>query len=136
MIRLVGSIFVFAAGGCVWYLRRRERQERGRILSDLTAALAEMETAIRLERTPLPTLLMRLAEGREPKNAALFLAAARSLPGGNALPDSVETGGGGPAAARRGTSKQLFHLAEACGQAMKSAFVKQLHLLVKNCNPA
>ena len=82
MIRLVGSIFVFAAGGCVWYLRRRERQERGRILSDLTAALAEMETVIRLERTPLPMLLTRLAEGREPKNAALFLAAARSLRAG------------------------------------------------------
>ena len=64
MIRLVGSIFVFAAGGCVWYLRRRERQERGRILSDLTM------------------LLTRLAEGREPKNAALFLAAARSLRAG------------------------------------------------------
>lgn len=82
MIRLMGSIFVFAAGGCVWYLRRRERQERGRILSDLTAALAEMETAIRLERTSLPMLLTRLAEGREPKNAALFLAAARSLRAG------------------------------------------------------
>lgn len=101
MIRLMGSIFVFAAGGCVWYLRRRERQERGRILSDLTAALAEMETAIRLERTSLPMLLTRLAEGREPKNAALFLAAARSLRR-ERLPDSVETGGGGPAAAGGG----------------------------------
>lgn len=72
MIRLAGSIFVFAAGGCVWYLRRRERQERGRILSDLTAALAEMEMTIRLERMPLPTLLMRLAEGREPKTPRCF----------------------------------------------------------------
>lgn len=72
MIRLVGSIFVFAAGGCVWYLRRRERQERGRILSDLTAALAEMETVIRLERTPLPMLLTRLAEGESRKTPRCF----------------------------------------------------------------
>ena len=107
MIRLVGSIFVFAAGGCVWYLRRRERQERGRILSDLTAALAEMETVIRLERTPLPMLLTRLAEGREPKNAA-----ARSLRAGTpcltAWRQAVED-----LPLPEGDKQALFHLAEA-----------------------
>lgn len=66
------------------------------------SGLAEMETAIRLERTSLPMLLTRLAEGREPKNAALFLAAAMSLRAGTpcltawrqAAEDPAAAGGG------------------------------------------
>ena len=38
MTKLLGSLCVFAAGGMVWYLRRKERRSRRTLLADLIAA--------------------------------------------------------------------------------------------------
>ena len=81
MTKLLGSLCVFAAGGMVWYLRRKERRSRRTLLADLIATLDGVETGIRLTRTPLPRLLAQAAE-RGGAAAAFFKAVSRGLTAG------------------------------------------------------
>ena len=81
MTKLLGSLCVFAAGGMVWYLRRKERRSRRTLLADLIAALDGVETGIRLTRTPLPRLLAQAAE-RGGAAAAFFKRVSRGLTAG------------------------------------------------------
>ena len=85
MMKLLGSLCVFVAGGMVWLFRRQERQKKRRLLSDLIAALGQMETEIRLARIPLPRLLKRLAEGRGEETRAFFQDASKGLEAGETL---------------------------------------------------
>ena len=79
MSALAGSLCLLAAGGLVWRCQHTARQRRRDTLADLTAALERLGEEIRLARTPLPTLLERLAGDCRPDAAALFTAAARAI---------------------------------------------------------
>lgn len=82
MMKLMGSLCVFAAGGIAWYLQRREEQRKRLVLAELTAALRQMETEIRLARTALPQLLEQLAEGRCKEVSAFWMSVSRDLTAG------------------------------------------------------
>ena len=85
MMKLLGSLCVFAAGAMAWYCQRQERRNRRRLLAELIAALSRMETEIRLARIPLPRLLKRLAEGCGEETRAFFQDASRGLEAGETL---------------------------------------------------
>lgn len=61
MVRLCGSICIFAGCGYAWYLQwtQRRRQRNARI--ELLSALRTMEQEIRSRQTPIPHLAQRLA---------------------------------------------------------------------------
>ena len=61
MLKLLGSLCILAAGGMAWMDRRRTFRQTLETLTELLAALEEMEGAIRLERLPMPRLLSRAA---------------------------------------------------------------------------
>ena len=82
MMKLLGSLCVFAAGTMAWYVQRQERRNRRNRLGELIAALDRMETEIRLARTPMPRLLERLAAERHGETAAFLAAVSRGLKGG------------------------------------------------------
>lgn len=82
MMKLLGSLCVFAAGAMAWYVQRQERRNRRNRLGELIAALDRMETEIRLARTPMPRLLERLAAERHGETAAFLAAVSRGLKGG------------------------------------------------------
>ena len=73
MMKLLGSLCVFAAGTMAWYVQRQERRNRRNRLGELIAALA---------RTPMPRLLERLAAERHGETAAFLAAVSRGLKGG------------------------------------------------------
>ena len=79
MMKLLGSLCVFAAGAMAWYVQRQERRNRRNRLGELIAALDRMETEIRLARTPMPRLLERLAAERHGETAAFLAAVSRGL---------------------------------------------------------
>ena len=82
MIKLLGSFCVFAAGGIVWSVRRRERRKQRLLLSELIAALGRMETEIRLTRMCLPQLLKLLAAERCREVSAFLTAVSQGLAAG------------------------------------------------------
>ena len=82
MIKLLGSLCVFAAGAMAWYCQRQERRNRRRLLAELIAALGRMEMEIRLARTPLPRLLGRLAAERRGTAAAFLRTVSHGLTAG------------------------------------------------------
>ena len=85
MMKLLGSLCVFAAGAMAWYVQRQERRNRRKLLGELIAAMGRMETEIRLARTPLPRLLERLAAERHGEAAAFWAAVSRGLKAGEPL---------------------------------------------------
>lgn len=84
MIKLMGSVCVFWAGGMVWYRQRRERRRKRLLLAELAAALDRMETEIRMERTPLPRLFQKLSQDRDGPLSELFGGSARAMVSGEA----------------------------------------------------
>ena len=81
MIKLVGSLCVLFAGGSVWWLQHQEQRRRRQVLAELASTLERMETAIRLNRTPLLPLFRQAARGRCHEVSQLFersAAAGRS----------------------------------------------------------
>ena len=108
MRALAGSLWVLAAGFLVWRSRREVRRRRRNALADLTAALERLEEEIRLVRTPLPTLLEKLARDCRPDAAALFTGTARAA-----------RTGGDPVFAWRAASEAL-PLAEEDREALRS----------------
>lgn len=79
MIRLAGSVCVFAAVGMAWRSRLLERRRRRRLLAELAAAFEWMETEIRLAQTPLPRLLEQLERTCGADASALFQRVSASL---------------------------------------------------------
>ena len=64
MLKLMGSGCILSAG--MWLLRKIMKEERRRtaVLRDLTAALETMTDEIRMNRTPMPRLLLKVGAGR------------------------------------------------------------------------
>ena len=60
MIKLMGSLLVFAGGGLVWWIHQGERRRRRRVLADLASLLRQMQEEIRMMRTPMPELFRKL----------------------------------------------------------------------------
>ena len=85
MMKLLGSLCVFAAGAMTWYCQRQERRNRRRLLAGLIDALGRMETEIRLARTPLPRLLGQLAAEHRGAVAAFLRTVSRGLTAGEPL---------------------------------------------------
>ena len=82
MIKLVGSLCVLFAGGSVWWLQHQEQRRRRQILAELASTLERMETAIRLNRTPLLPLFRQAARGRCHEVSQLFERSAAALAAG------------------------------------------------------
>jgi stage III sporulation protein AB len=60
VIKLMGSLLVFAAGGLVWWIQQQERRRKGAVLADLASVLRQMQEEIRMMRTPMPELFRKL----------------------------------------------------------------------------
>ena len=88
MIKLVGGLCVLLAGGSVWWLQRQERRHRRQVLAELASTLERMETAIRLNRTPLLPLFRQAARGRCHEVSQLFERGAAALAAGRS-PETV-----------------------------------------------
>ena len=82
MIKLVGSVCVLFAGGSVWWLQRQEQRRRRQIVAELASTLERMETAIRLNRTPLLPLFRQAARGRCHEVSQLLERSAAALAAG------------------------------------------------------
>ena len=83
MVKLVGSVCIFAAGLWVRHVRVSARRRELDTLSSLMSALGQMETEIRMARTPLPALLRRLGQSGQGPVGAFFRLAAEELQNGN-----------------------------------------------------
>ena len=82
MIKLVGSLCVLFAGGSVWWLQHQEQRRQRQVLAELASTLERMETAIRLNRTPLLPLFRQAARGRCHEVSQLFERSAAALAAG------------------------------------------------------
>lgn len=94
MLKLLGSLCIFLAGGTVWRMRLQSLRRELSLLRDFMEALEEMASGIRLERTPMPRLLRRAAQGRGREAAAFFQAVERSVAAGTELPQAWRTAAG------------------------------------------
>ena len=88
MVKLIGSVLIFAGGLLARQCRRAECRRRLEALSDLLSSLRRMGEEIRMARTPLPLLLERLASGCGPEAGAFFRAAASAAKQGERLPEA------------------------------------------------
>lgn len=86
MLKLLGSLCILAAGGCVWMQQMRARRGEMDSFRRVIAALLEMKDAIRLNRTPLPRLLEREAGRQRGSAAAFFQNVRQGLDAGETLP--------------------------------------------------
>ena len=68
----LGSLLILSGGAMGMFLQTRERRRRRETLGNLITALGRMEEEIRLMRTPLPRLLLRLSD-EIPGDAGAFL---------------------------------------------------------------
>lgn len=59
--KLMGALLIFAAGGSLLAQLSRQRSREMRFLSDMAAALEQMESAVRFRRLPMPELLREQA---------------------------------------------------------------------------
>lgn len=88
MLKLLGSLCIFLGGAGALTMQIRAQRRELLCMRELLAAFSGMEDAIRLERPPLPRLLLRTARMRK-GDAALFLtAAAAALGRGESLPEA------------------------------------------------
>ena len=85
MLKLLGSLCILAAGGMAWMDRRRTFRQTLETLTELLAALEEMEGAIRLERLPMPRLLSRAALHRDGPVGMFFQTVVQTLRRGEDL---------------------------------------------------
>ena len=92
MVKLVGSLFILAGGGLLWYLRMQAWQRRQTVLLDLVSALRGMGEEIRMTRTPMPHLLQGLAERCGEEVQAFFRSVAAAAEGGDSLADAWKQG--------------------------------------------
>ena len=103
MLKLAGSLCVFAAAGWAVMTQLRSGRRRLTLLQGLAAALEQMTGEIRLNRTPMLRLLGQLSErrggeaalfrtvGAEVKNGTDLPAAWRNAAQGLELPDGAQT---------------------------------------------
>lgn len=84
--KLMGALLIFVAGGSLLVQLSRQRGREMRFLSDMAAALEQMESAIRFRRLPMPELL------REQANRTYcgkcFLQAIQCMESGSTLQTS------------------------------------------------
>lgn len=64
MLKLVGCVCVMGSGTWLWWRLLCERRRRMTALEDLVSALELMINEIRMNRTPMPRLLLRAGAGR------------------------------------------------------------------------
>lgn len=76
MLKLLGSVCVLSAGVLVRYQMISEERRTTKTLADLAATLEFMGDEIRLNRTPMPRLLLKAGVGRGEETMA-FLAEVR-----------------------------------------------------------
>lgn len=79
MIKLLGSVCVFSAGFWLRWMMISSRRRELDTLSQMLAALRQMETEIRMTRVPLPVLLNRLGDSGGPLVRPFFFAAVDGL---------------------------------------------------------
>lgn len=72
MIKLMGSLMVFAGGGLVWWIQLRERQRVRNVLMDLALVLRRMQEEVRMMRTPMPELFQKLEKQCGPDVSAVL----------------------------------------------------------------
>ncbi len=83
VIKLVGSVCVLFAGGSVWWLQRHPGATApAASLGGIGVGVDRMETAIRLNRTPLLPLFRQAARGRCHEVSQLFERSAAALAAG------------------------------------------------------
>lgn len=88
MLKLLGSVCILSAGFLLRTFRVQENRQEIFALRDILAALEQMEAEIRLNRTPLPRMLPRLAEGRREDVRTFFQVVAEALHQGEPLPSA------------------------------------------------
>ena len=93
MLKLLGSLCIFLAGGTVWRMRLQSLRRELALLQDLMEAMEELSSGIRLDRAPMPRLLRRAARGRGPETAAFFRSVERRTAAGMELPEAWRTAG-------------------------------------------
>lgn len=64
MLKLMGCGCVMAAGACLFWRITAEERRRAVVLYDLAMALETMADEIRMNRTPMPRLLLKMGTGR------------------------------------------------------------------------
>lgn len=85
MLKLLGSLLIFAGGACVWRLRIKEQRRRRTVLAELVLTLRHMQEEIRMMRTPMPELLKKMAESCGQETAQLLKAAATAAEQGETV---------------------------------------------------
>ncbi|MDY3282630.1 stage III sporulation protein AB [Dysosmobacter sp.] len=85
MLKLLGSLCVFAAAGWAGGMQLRRGRRRLALLRGLSAALEQMTGEIRLNRTPMLRLLGQLAQ-RRGGEAAFFRTVRADVKNGTDLP--------------------------------------------------
>lgn len=83
-MKLLGSLFIMAGGGAVWYLQLQERKRHQTLLEDLLYRMRSMGEEIRQTRTPLLRILERMAE-RNSSSATFFAAVSDAVCQGELL---------------------------------------------------
>ena len=134
MIKLVGSVCVLFAGGSVWWLQRQEQRRRRQIVAELASTLERMETAIRLNRTPLLPLFRQAARGRCHEVSQLFERSVAALAAGRS-PEIVWCQTVSCLPVSETDKRALSELSMPC-KAMKRAPVKVYCLQEKSCKTA
>ena len=85
MIKLFGSVCIFAAGALVWWNQYDMRCRRRKMRWDLIRSLVRMKEEIRMARTPMPLLLEAVAVDCHREVAGVFLKAAKAARQGENL---------------------------------------------------
>lgn len=91
-MKLVGSLFILAGGGLMWCLQRQAYQRRRTTLFDLVNALRSMGEEIRMVRTPMPSLLQKLAANCGEDSQRFLQTVAAATREGERLTDAWRKG--------------------------------------------
>lgn len=92
MVKLMGSLLVLSGGGLLWYLRMQAWRKQRNALLDLSAVFRSMAEEIRMTRTPMPRLLLKLAGACGEEVQAFLRAAAVAAGNGERLTDAWKKG--------------------------------------------
>lgn len=90
MNKILGALFVLAAGLWARWAELSEHRRRRDMLASLADALDRMGEEIRMARTPMPALLETMGERCKGDTGAFFRCAAAGLDAGERLGDAWE----------------------------------------------
>ena len=85
-IKLIGALLIFTAGGSLVSQTARQRNREMRFLSDMAAALEQMEASLRFRRLPMLELLQE--QTVRPCCGQLFALIIQYMTSGNTLQNS------------------------------------------------